>query len=94
MPQAAARHILVESEAKASEIRGEIAGGSTTFEEAAAAHSSCPSAREGGKLGTFGKGQMVREFEEVVFGELPVGEVSEPVQTQFGWHLIEVTQRV
>ncbi|BAM04239.1 peptidylprolyl isomerase [Phycisphaera mikurensis] len=94
MPQAAARHILVDTEAKASEIRGEIAGGSATFEDAAAAHSACPSAREGGRLGTFGKGQMVPEFEEVVFGNLPVGEVSEPVKTQFGWHLIEVTQRM
>lgn len=94
MPQAAARHILVDTEASAREIRGEIASGFTSFEEAASAHSSCPSARDGGKLGTFGPGQMVREFEEVVFGDLPVGEVSEPVKTQFGWHLIEVTQRI
>ncbi len=90
---AAARHILVDSEAKASAVKTEIEGGKS-FEAAAKEHSSCPSASEGGALGTFGKGQMVKEFEEVVFGDLPVGQVSEPIKTQFGWHLIEVTQRM
>ena len=93
MPQAAARHILVDSEAKAAEVKSEIDGGKS-FEAAATEHSSCPSSASGGALGTFGRGQMVKEFEEVVFGDLPVGQVSEPVQTQFGWHLIEVTQRM
>ena len=93
MPQAAARHILVDTEAEAKEVREEIAHGKD-FGEAAAEHSSCPSAKEGGSLGSFGPGRMVKEFDEVVFGDLPVGEVSEPVQTQFGWHLIEVTQRM
>jgi peptidyl-prolyl cis-trans isomerase C len=62
------------------------------FAEVAAAHSSCPSGRRGGDLGVFGRGEMVPEFENVVFTEA-VGVVHGPVQTQFGFHLIEVTER-
>jgi peptidyl-prolyl cis-trans isomerase C len=62
------------------------------FAEMAAAHSKCPSGQRGGNLGEFGKGQMVPEFEAVVFNE-EVGKVHGPVKTQFGYHLIEVTER-
>ncbi len=65
-----------------------LAGGN--FEELAAAHSDCPSSQQGGSLGTFGRGQMVPEFEEAAFG-MTVGDVSELVETQFGYHLIKVT---
>ena len=86
-----ASHILVESEEKAREIAAEIAAG-TTFEEAAAKYSSCPSKDAGGNLGEFGRGQMVPEFEEAAFA-LEVGVVSEPVATQFGYHLIRVNAK-
>jgi len=92
--QAAARHILVKTEQQARDLKGQIDSGQAKFEDLAKKHSTCPSGRKGGELGTFGKGQMVREFEQVVFGDLPVGKVSEPVKTQFGYHLIEVTSRM
>lgn len=91
MAQAAARHILVDNEEKCSELKQQIAGGAD-FAELAKQHSSCPSGRQGGALGTFGPGQMVKEFDEVVFSA-PVGEVQGPVKTQFGYHLVEVTMR-
>ena len=62
------------------------------FAELAQAESSCPSSRKGGDLGTFTRGQMVKEFDEVAFA-LPVGVVSDPVKTQFGYHLILVTEK-
>jgi len=91
MAQAAARHILVSTEEQCSELKTQIVGG-TDFAELAKQHSTCPSGREGGALGTFGPGQMVKEFDEVVFSA-PVGEVQGPVKTQFGFHLVEVTMR-
>jgi peptidyl-prolyl cis-trans isomerase C len=91
MTQATARHILVSSEEKANELKAAIAGGAD-FGQVAKDNSSCPSKRDGGNLGTFGRGQMVREFDEVVFSA-PVGEVQGPVKTQFGYHLLEVTAR-
>ena len=91
MASASARHILVDSEDKCLELKAEIEGG-TDFADVARQHSSCPSGRQGGELGTFGPGQMVKEFDEVVFsGEL--NTVLGPVQTQFGYHLLEVTER-
>ena len=91
MAQASARHILVKSEAACMDLKSQIEGGAD-FAEVAAQHSECPSGRQGGDLGTFGPGQMVREFDEMVFsGE--VGKVLGPVKTQFGYHLIEVTSR-
>ena len=91
MAMASARHILVDSEQKCEELKTLIAAGSD-FEEMARAHSTCPSGRQGGNLGEFGPGQMVKEFDEVVFsGEL--GEVHGPVKTQFGYHLLEITSR-
>ena len=86
-----AKHILVSSKEKANEIRTEIQSGKS-FEEAAKEYSSCPSKAEGGSLGSFSKGQMVPEFEEVAFN-LELGVVSEPVKTQFGFHLIKVEDK-
>jgi peptidyl-prolyl cis-trans isomerase C len=91
MPTATARHILVESEAKCLQVKTEIEAG-TDFAEAAKKYSSCPSRMQGGDLGTFRPGQMVKEFDEVVFSA-DLNKVLGPVQTQFGYHLIEVTSR-
>jgi peptidyl-prolyl cis-trans isomerase C len=92
MATATARHILVKTEEQCNEIKSLIDEGSS-FEEMAKAHSECPSGQQGGDLGSFGPGQMVKEFDEVVFsGE--VGVLHGPVQTQFGYHLLEITNRV
>jgi peptidyl-prolyl cis-trans isomerase C len=89
--QVQASHLLVPTEAQAAELRAQIVDQKTlSFEEAAKQFSSCPSSQKGGDLGFFGKGQMVKEFEQSAF-QLPVGEVSQPIQTQFGWHLLKVT---
>lgn len=91
MATASARHILVDSEEKCVELKGEIEGGAD-FEDVAREYSSCPSGRQGGALGEFGPGQMVKEFDDVVFsGDLNV--VHGPVKTQFGFHLLEITER-
>lgn len=89
--KASARHILVDSEAKANELKDQIAGGAD-FADVAREHSTCPSSARGGELGEFGRGAMVPEFDEVVFSA-PVGEIQGPVKTQFGYHLLEVTAR-
>ncbi len=68
------------------------ATGGADFAEVAREHSSCPSGRDGGNLGSFGPGQMVREFDQVVFSA-PLNVVQGPVKTQFGYHLLEVTSR-
>lgn len=83
-----AKHILIESKEKAEEILEKINNG-MSFEDAALEFSSCPSSNQGGSLGEFGRGRMVPEFENAAF-ELAVGEVSGPVQTQFGYHIIKV----
>lgn len=93
MPTASARHILVKTMEQAADLKGQIESGKASFADLAKEHSSCPSGRGGGDLGSFNKGAMVREFDQVVFGDLPIGKVSEPVKTQFGYHLIEVTAR-
>ena len=88
-----ASHILVATEEEARECYGRIASGESTFEEEALAHSTCPSKANGGNLGEFGRGQMVPEFDKAVF-EMEVGEItSEPVQTQFGYHLIKLNEK-
>lgn len=89
--QIRARHILVKTEDKAKEIYEMIAHDGD-FAELAKKHSTGPSAANGGDLGFFGAGQMVPEFSKAAFA-LKVGEVSEPVKTQFGWHLIKVEDR-
>lgn len=86
-----ASHILVESEEEAVSIKEEIDGG-LSFEEAAKLYSSCPSKDNGGDLGEFGRGSMVKEFEDASF-TLDLNTVSSPVKTQFGYHLIKVTDR-
>ncbi len=93
MPRAQASHILVETETQASSLKQEIEGGKP-FADLAKQHSKCPSGQEGGSLGEFAKGAMVPEFDQVVFGDLPIGEVSEPVKTQFGYHLLIVEKRI
>ncbi|MCG9737274.1 peptidylprolyl isomerase [Shewanella insulae] len=91
MVQATARHLLVSSEEECTQIKQQILDGAD-FGEMAKAHSSCPSGAQGGDLGSFGPGMMVREFDEVVFSA-PLNEVQGPVKTQFGYHLLEVTSR-
>jgi len=91
MTQASARHILVDTEEQCLQLKADIEGGAD-FAAVAREHSNCPSSRDGGNLGTFGRGQMVREFDEVVFSA-PLNEVQGPVKTQFGYHLVEVTSR-
>ena len=91
MARAKARHILVPTQAECESLKKQIEGGAD-FAEMAKKHSKCPSGRDGGSLGEFGPGQMVAEFDKVVFtGE--IGKVLGPVKTQFGFHLIEVTSR-
>ena len=91
MARATARHILVDSEEKCNELKAEIENG-TSFEEVAKANSNCPSKAQGGDLGEFGPGQMVPEFDKAVFSG-DVGVLYGPIQTQFGYHLLEVTSR-
>ena len=88
-----ASHILVKSEEEAKDILKEINEGKITFEDAAKKYSSCPSKEQGGNLGDFGKGQMVPEFDSAVFA-MEEGEItSEPVKTQFGYHLIKLVKK-
>ena len=91
MARAAARHILVSTREECENIKKQIEGG-TAFAEMAKQHSQCPSGRQGGDLGEFTEGQMVKEFDQVVFND-EVGKIHGPVQTQFGFHLIEITSR-
>ncbi len=87
-----ARHILVESEDKAKEIAEKIAHGAD-FAEMAKQYSKDPGTKDdGGALGYFSRGQMVPQFEEAAF-KLEPGDVSDPVETQFGWHLIQVEDK-
>lgn len=90
-PKVSAKHILVDSEEKALEVLEEINKG-MKFEEAAQQYSSCPSKAQGGSLGEFARGAMVPEFEEAAFN-LEVGVISQPVKTQFGYHLILVDNK-
>jgi peptidyl-prolyl cis-trans isomerase C len=91
MSKATASHILVSSEEDCLSLKQQIEDGAD-FAEIAKEHSSCPSGANGGELGEFGPGQMVKEFDEVVFsGEL--NTVLGPVETQFGHHLLLITSR-
>ena len=89
--QVRASHILVKTANEAKEIKKEIDNGGD-FEYYARLYSLCPTGQNGGDLGYFGRGQMVPEFERKAFS-LPVGQVSDPVFSPFGWHLIKVTDR-
>jgi peptidyl-prolyl cis-trans isomerase C len=91
MIKAKARHILVKTEQACEDLKTKIEGG-TDFADAAKENSDCPSGKQGGDLGEFSPGQMVREFDDVVFSA-EIGKVHGPVKTQFGYHLIEITNR-
>ena len=91
MAKATARHILVDTEEQCQALKDEIAAGAD-FADIAKQHSSCPSGQQGGGLGEFGPGMMVKEFDEVVFSA-ELNSVQGPVRTQFGYHLLEVTSR-
>ena len=84
-----ASHILVADEEKANELLAKIRAGEISFEEAAKANSTCPSKENGGSLGTFGRGQMVPEFDAACF-EMEIGELRGPIKTQFGYHVIRL----
>ena len=86
-----ASHILVKTEQEALSLLEEIKAGKS-FAEAAQEVSMCPSGQNGGDLGYFGRGLMVKEFEVASF-EGEKGSISEPIQTQFGWHLIKVIDK-
>lgn len=87
-----ASHILIDSEEKANEIADEIKSG-LSFEDAAMKYSSCPSKEQGGNLGEFGRGQMVPEFENAAF-DMEVGTISDPVKSQFGYHIIKLNEKL
>ena len=91
MSKARASHILVDSQEKCEKLKEEILGG-MDFAEAAKKHSTCPSGNQGGDLGEFGPGDMVKEFDEVVFSK-ELNTVHGPVKTQFGYHLLKITSR-
>ncbi len=92
MQTATARHILVNDESRCLDLKEQIDSGKTSFEEVARDHSLCPSGVKGGELGSFGQGDMVAEFDKVVFND-EIGVVHGPIKTQFGYHLLEVTKR-
>ncbi len=92
MAKASARHILVDTAEECESLKEKINGG-VDFAEVAKTHSKCPSGSSaGGDLGEFSPGQMVKEFDDVVFSA-EINVVHGPVQTQFGYHLIEITNR-
>jgi peptidyl-prolyl cis-trans isomerase C len=91
MARATARHILVATQEECEDIKQQIENGAD-FAELAKELSQCPSGQQGGDLGEFSSGQMVKEFDQIVFTE-EIGKVHGPIQTQFGYHLIEITSR-
>ena len=91
MAKARARHILVASNEACEDLKSQIEGGAD-FAQLAKSQSQCPSGKQGGDLGEFSRGDMVREFDEVVF-KSELGKVHGPIKTDFGYHLIEITSR-
>ena len=89
MDKISAQHILVEQEFEAKDLLKKLDEGAS-FEDLARDFSNCPSGKGGGALGEFGRGMMVKPFEDAAFA-LEVGQVSDIVQTQFGYHLIKRT---
>lgn len=87
-----ASHVLVQTRKEAVQIKKEIERGEITFEDAARLHSLCPSGQRGGDLGYFNRKQMVQSFSDAAF-DLKVGEISDPVGTKFGWHIIKTTDK-
>lgn len=88
--QVHAEHILVKTESEAKVILFDLKRGAN-FEEIAKEKSTCPSGKKGGDLGWFGRGQMVKEFEDAAFST-PAGNISGIVKTQFGYHIIKVIE--
>lgn len=86
-----AKHILVKTEEEAKVVLYDVTTGGKAFGDVAKEKSQCPSGKDGGDLGWFGRGQMIKEFENVAFS-LEVGKISQPVKTQFGWHIIKVEE--
>lgn len=86
-----ASHILVDDEEKANEVKAKLSSGEN-FESLAREYSTCPSKQNGGNLGDFGRGTMVPEFEEIAF-DLKEGEISDPVKTDFGYHIIRLNKK-
>ncbi|MCO6440179.1 MAG: peptidylprolyl isomerase [Nitrococcus mobilis] len=91
MAKAHARHILVSEEQQCLELKERIENGED-FAAVAREYSKCPSGKTGGDLGEFRQGQMVPEFDQVVFND-ELNKVHGPVRTQFGYHLLEVLER-
>ena len=90
-PSAWASHILVDSKYEAIQIKQKISK-LKEFQKLARKKSTCPSSQKGGDLGWFRKGMMVREFDEAVWS-IPLSTTSEPIKSQFGYHLIWVHER-
>jgi peptidyl-prolyl cis-trans isomerase C len=91
MAKARARHILMVSSEACEDLKSQIEEGAD-FAQLAKSHSQCPSGKQGGDLGEFSRGDMVQEFDEVVFKD-ELGKVHGPIKTDFGFHLIEITSR-
>ena len=91
MTKASARHILVNTQDECESLKTRIENGED-FAVLAKEYSQCPSGQRGGALGEFSPGQMVKEFDDVVFSA-EVGKTHGPVETQFGYHLIQITSR-
>lgn len=87
-----ASHVLVKTRPEAVKIKKEIENGEISFEDAAKQYSLCPSGQYGGDLGYFNRKQMVQQFSDAAF-DLKVGEISNPVGTKFGWHIIKTTDK-
>ena len=87
-----ASHVLVKTRPEAVKLKKQIERGEITFEDAAMMHSLCPSGQRGGDLGFFNRKQMVQQFADTAF-DLKLGEISDPVGTKFGWHLIKTTAK-
>jgi peptidyl-prolyl cis-trans isomerase C len=92
MAKATARHILVKHIKIANKVKEEILSGTFTFEKAARKYSRCSSKKENGNLGTFCEGEMVKEFDNIVFKE-ELNILHGPIKTKFGYHLIEIMHR-
>lgn len=87
-----ASHVLVKTRKEALKVKKEIESGEITFEDAARMYSLCPSSQNGGDLGFFNRKQMAQQFADTAF-DLKVGEISDPVGTKFGWHIIKTTDK-
>jgi peptidyl-prolyl cis-trans isomerase C len=91
MATARAKHILVETEEECNDLINQLKEGAE-FSVLAQENSKCPSGQQGGDLGSFQNGQMVPEFDQVIFNE-KLGLYTKPVQTQFGYHVIFIDER-